>query len=140
MNLPRVYMCSPERPNAGREITHRWSGRHHFSAMLFIWYPCYKQQSKSSLSQALRGFSLSEKSHLKTEIKEPAVMMGFPGDTVVKKKKKSACQCSRHRTCGFNPWAGKVHWSRKWQPTPAFLPGEFHGQRSLVHNVTKSQT
>ena len=21
---------------------------------------------------------------------------------------------------------------RKWQPTPAFLPGEFHGQRSLV--------
>ena len=23
-------------------------------------------------------------------------------------------------------------WSRKWQPTPAFLPGESHGQRSLV--------
>ena len=39
--------CSPElpvwlNPNAGREITHRWSGRHHFSAMLFIWYPWYK--------------------------------------------------------------------------------------------------
>ena len=44
-----------------------------------------RQQSKSSLSQALRGFSLSEKSHLKTEIKEPVVMMGFPGGTVVKK-------------------------------------------------------
>ena len=23
-------------------------------------------------------------------------------------------------------------WTRKWQPTPVFLPGEFHGQRSLA--------
>ena len=23
-------------------------------------------------------------------------------------------------------------WSRKWQPTPVFLPGESHGQRSLL--------
>ena len=27
---------------------------------------------------------------------------------------------------------GKIPWSRKWQPTPVFLPGEFHGQSSLV--------
>ena len=26
----------------------------------------------------------------------------------------------------------KVFWRRKWQPTPVFLPGESHGQRSLV--------
>ena len=32
----------------------------------------------------------------------------------------------------FDPWVGKILWSRKWQPTPAFLPGESHGQRSLV--------
>ena len=25
-----------------------------------------------------------------------------------------------------------VYWRRKWQPTPVFLPGESHGQRSLV--------
>ena len=25
-----------------------------------------------------------------------------------------------------------THWSRKWQPTPIFLPGKFHGQRNLV--------
>ena len=31
---------------------------------------------------------------------------------------------------GFNPWVRKIPWSRKWQSTPAFLPGEFHGQRS----------
>ena len=33
---------------------------------------------------------------------------------------------------GFDPWAGKIPWRRKWQPTPVFLPGESHGQRSLV--------
>ena len=32
----------------------------------------------------------------------------------------------------FNPWVGKIDWRRKWQPTPVFFPGEFHGQRSLV--------
>ena len=35
-------------------------------------------------------------------------------------------------TCGFDPWVAKIPWRRKWQPTPVFLPGEFHGQRSLV--------
>ena len=43
--------------------------------------------------------------------------------------KESACQCRRHE---FNPWVGKMPWSRKWQPTPVFLPGKSHGQRSLV--------
>ena len=33
---------------------------------------------------------------------------------------------------GFDPWVGKIPWRRKWQPTPVFLPGEFHGQRSMV--------
>ena len=26
----------------------------------------------------------------------------------------------------------RFFWRRKWQPTPVFLPGDFHGQRSLV--------
>ena len=33
---------------------------------------------------------------------------------------------------GINPWVGKIPWRRAWQPTPVFLPGEFHGQRSLA--------
>ena len=32
----------------------------------------------------------------------------------------------------FDSWFGKIPWRRKWQSTPAFLPGKFHGQRSLV--------
>ena len=33
---------------------------------------------------------------------------------------------------GFDPWLGKIPWRRKWQSTPVFLPGKFHGWRSLV--------
>ena len=32
----------------------------------------------------------------------------------------------------LNPGEGKIPWRRKWQPTPVFLPGEFHEQRNLV--------
>ena len=46
--------------------------------------------------------------------------------------KELACQCKRHKRRSFNPWVGKIPWSRKWQPTPVFLPEKFHGQRSLV--------
>ena len=42
--------------------------------------------------------------------------------------KESACKCRRH---GFNSWVAKIPWRRKWQPTPVFLPGKSHRQRSL---------
>ena len=32
----------------------------------------------------------------------------------------------------FNSWVKKIPWKRAWQRTPVFLPGEFHGQRSLA--------
>ena len=32
----------------------------------------------------------------------------------------------------FNPWVRKIPWRRKGLPTPVSLPGEFHGQRSLM--------
>ena len=43
----------------------------------------------------------------------------------------------------FDSWVGKIPLTRKWQPTPVFLPGKSLGQRSLagtVHGVAKSQT
>ena len=38
-------------------------------------------------------------------------------------------QCGRP---GFDPWIRKIHWKRKWQPTPVLLPGKSHDQRSMV--------
>ena len=43
--------------------------------------------------------------------------------------KEPACQCRRLR---FDPWDGRIPWKREWQPTPVFLPGKSHGQRSLA--------
>ena len=55
--------------------------------------------------------------------------MGFPGGSV---SKELACYAGEIDRCVFDPWVGKIPWSRAWQPTPAFLSGESHGQRSLV--------
>ena len=41
-------------------------------------------------------------------------------------------QCRNCRRPGFYPWVRKIPWRRAWQPTPVFLPGESHGQRSLA--------
>ena len=44
-------------------------------------------------------------------------------------------------------WVGEIPWIRKWQPTPVFLLGKSHGQRSLegygpwgtnIHNLPNS--
>jgi len=51
--------------------------------------------------------------------------------------KELACQCRR---CRFDPWVKRVPWRRKWHPTPVFLTGKSHGQKSLVgyfYGVTK---
>ena len=63
-------------------------------------------------------------------------LQGFPGDSV---KNLSGIQETQVQSL-----AGEDPWIRKWQPTPVFLPGGFHGQRSLVsytvHGVANSQT
>jgi len=59
-----------------------------------------------------------------------AIDKSFPGGTVVENLPANAGD-SRD-ACGFDPWVGKIPWRRKWQPTPVFLSGEAHGQRSLV--------
>ena len=51
-------------------------------------------------------------------------MGGFPGNS---DSKASACNAGE---LGSIPGSGRLSWRRKWQPTPVFLPGESHGQRS----------
>ena len=54
---------------------------------------------------------------------------GFPGGA---SDREPACQCRRHKRHRFNPWVRKIPWRRTWQLTSVFLPGESHGQSSLV--------
>ena len=55
--------------------------------------------------------------------------MGFPVALVVKNLPANAGDT---RDAGSIPGLGRFPWRRKWQPTPVFLPGEFHGQRILA--------
>ena len=50
-------------------------------------------------------------------VKNPSANAGDEGDT---------------EELRFDPRVGKIPWRREWQPTPEFLPGKSHGQRSLV--------
>ena len=53
-------------------------------------------------------------------------ILGLPGGTEGKNQPADAGDV------GLIPTVGKIPWRRKWQPTPGFLPGKSHGQRSLA--------
>ena len=57
---------------------------------------------------------------LRTMLSVSLEQQGFPDGS---DGKESACNAERF---------SKIPWRRAWQPTPAFLPGESHGQKSLV--------
>ena len=61
-------------------------------------------------------------------IKLSSFVFGLPCGSVVK---KSAFDARAARNF-FQSLGQEDPWRRAWQPTLVFLPGEFHGQRSLV--------
>ena len=76
-------------------------------------------------------FWISSYDQILPVLKSTIISCGFPGD---RSGKESAYQCRRRpKRHEFDPWVGKIPWSRKWQPTPV-LPGKLHGQRSLEGN------
>ena len=58
------------------------------------------------------------------------ISQGLPSGT---SGKEPACQCRRHKRHRFNLWVREIPWRRAGQPTPVFLPGESHGQRSHIY-------
>ena len=66
--------------------------------------------------------------------------IGFPGGA---DGKVPACQCRRHRRCGFDPWVGKIAWRRAWQLIQYSCLENPTGRgawRATIHRVAKSQT
>ena len=57
--------------------------------------------------------------------------MNLPDGTVVKNLPANAGDA---RDVGSIPRLGRVPWSRKWQPTPVFLPGKSYGQSTEGHS------
>ena len=74
---------------------------------------------KSHGQRSLVGYS--PWGHQESDITKQLLFLSFSG-------KESACHFRSHQ---FDPWVRKIPWRKKWQPTPVFLPGKFHGQKSL---------
>ena len=90
-----------------------------------------KQWSLTAYHRELNSISCDrpqEKRILKRIHTHTHIYIGFPGGAG---GKESVCQCRRHKRLGFNSWFEKIPWRRIWQPTPVFLPGESHDQKSL---------
>ena len=64
-------------------------------------------------------------SRLKTEFSSQYHLLGFPGGSDIKESAYNVGDL------GSIPGFGTIPWRREWQPTPVFLPGKSHGQRSL---------
>ena len=85
------------------------------SLSLIIWF---------RLSRLSDTFANSHTWNLRKKYPLILIQLGFPGGAVVR-------ICLQCRRCRFDPWFGKIPWSRKWQPTPVFLTEKSHGQKSL---------
>ena len=55
--------------------------------------------------------------------------LGFPGGT---SNKETACQCKRHKRCGFDHWVGKIPWKRNGNSLQYSCLWKSHEQKSLA--------
>ena len=94
---------------------------HYFNTFFFL------QRSISCFCKY--SYSLLKSQHFQKFMSQHYLKLGFPGGP---SGKEPTCQCRRQKRRGFDPWIGKIPWRRAEQPTPVLLPGESHGQRSLV--------
>ena len=68
----------------------------------------------------------------------------MPGPSLVaqlvkKKKKKTHLPMQEMQETQVQSLGLEDPLRRKWQPTPVFLPGEFHGQRNLAGNSSRGR-
>ena len=82
-------------------------------------------EGQGALAAEVHGFAKS-RTRLGDWISTKICYLGVSGGS---DGKVSACNAEDPR---FHPWIGKIPWRWAWQLTPTFLPGESHGQRSLV--------
>ena len=89
------------------------------SSIIVIYYKLYNIFENTNISWICIKYVAQNKDVLTFKLELPKWLSG----------KEFSCQCRR---CRLNPQVRKIPWRRKRQPTPVFLPGKSHGQRSLV--------
>ena len=83
----------------------------------------------SGINNSSKGIHWFLKEQYLKELDDLFSLLGLSG-RLNQLKNLPAMQETQRR--GFNPYVRKIPWRRKRQPTPVFLPGESHGQRSMV--------
>ena len=121
------HLCSPSTSHGdwqvGPQESHPKDGDERTAIVIVPFKGEWRRKlRKFPLQENLRA-STQENLKLKAEVNPPK---GFSGGSVVKNTPANA------KRCRFDPWVGKTPWRRKLQPSPVFLPGKSHGQRSLA--------
>ena len=128
-----LFFCPQSFPESGRNwLRHRDAGDHiPATSSLGTAWPLPVQVALSLkkcvpfLTVSTVGILPSHCTLLLSDWLHPGGSEGFPGGS----DGRICLQCGRP---GFDPWVWNIPWRREQQPTPVFLPGESHGQRSLV--------
>ena len=104
---------------------------------IFLWFSFCTHKTWEQMFSTWWGNWTSESTSGKRRFSLHKPFLGLPSRL---RGKEPALQCTRR---GFEPWVRKIPWRRKRLPTPVFLPGKAHGQRSLAGHrlrVTKEST
>ena len=106
-----------------------WAGR---SSFFYYFGPHRASSTNTLLRGQLQGVQVCPSEALRPKPLFAFALLlrpGFPGGSVCK---EPTCNSGDIGRLEFIPQVGKISWWRAWQPTPVFLPGGSHGQRSLV--------
>ena len=122
--IPSLWVVPVHQPQASSIVHRTWTGNS-FHTWYYTW--CF-----NAILPNLSTLSLSHRVH-KTVLYFISIFKWVYRTQVEKYIRgsdgKICLQCGRS---WLDPTIRKIHWRRKWQLTPVFLPGEFHGERSLT--------
>ena len=99
-----------------------------------MWIPGLLETSQGCTNLVCAGSTRALEEHLSHQLQNWKLANGLP------RWRSDKRQCRRY---GFDSWVGKKPSRRKWQHTPIFLPGKFHGWGAwwtTVYGVTKHRT
>ena len=115
----KLIPCSDSQVHFGKDFAERWGGpwKHRFQSV---------RQSANRIKTTETHVYDNHKWRMWYKI---TCILRFMKASLVAQMVKNLLQCGRPR---LDPWVRKIPWRREWQPTPVFLPGESHGQRSLA--------
>ena len=103
-----------------------------------MWLPQSNKKVFKTVYQPKHNFTKILKLYLhflntrKKNVHEYCSLSFLPSTTISQVAQWLKNQSANAGDMGSIPGLGKSPWSKKWQPTPKLLPGEFHGQRSLA--------